>query len=163
MYTNEHFAIRVLREKLKKAGHTILLLDSALAYHREVTRQASGMPEAVEHLLPPRLRDPDFTRVLIVTVPEGTPVHEAAKLQNDLKRAGIAPFAWVVNQCLTPLVVSDPVLVSRRAHEARYVREVVTEHTHRAALISWQVEPPIGRGPLLALTAPPALKELVPA
>ena len=84
-------------------GHTILLLDSALAYHREVTRQASGMPDAVEHLLP-RLRDPDFTRVLIVTLPEATPVHEAAKLQADLKRAGIAPFAWVVNQCLTPLV-----------------------------------------------------------
>ena len=69
-------------------GHTILLLDSALAYHREVTRQASGMPEAVENLLP-RLRDPDYTRVLIVTLPEATPVHEAAKLQDDLKRAGI--------------------------------------------------------------------------
>ncbi|QDU20996.1 arsenical pump-driving ATPase [Urbifossiella limnaea] len=142
-------------------GHTILLLDSALAYHREVTRQASGMPEAVEHLLP-RLRDPDFTRVLIVTLPEATPVHEAAKLQADLKRAGIAPFAWVVNQCLTPLAVTDPVLVSRRAHEARYVREVVTEHTRRAALIPWQVEPPVGRGPLLALTAPAAAEELVP-
>jgi len=143
-------------------GHTILLLDSALAYHREVTRQASGMPEAVEHLLP-RLRDPDFTRVLIVTLPEATPVHEAAKLQADLKRAGIAPFAWVVNQCLTPLAVTDPVLVSRRAHEARYVREVVTEHADRAALIPWQVEPPIGRGPLLALTTLPASQELVPA
>ncbi|MCE9564202.1 MAG: arsenical pump-driving ATPase [Planctomycetes bacterium] len=143
-------------------GHTILLLDSALAYHREVTRQASGMPEAVEHLLP-RLRDPEYTRVLIVTLPEATPVHEAAKLQADLKRAGIAPFAWVVNQCLTPLAVTDPVLMSRRAHEARYVREVVTEHTRRAALIPWQVEPPIGRGPLLALTTLPASKELVPA
>jgi arsenite-transporting ATPase len=143
-------------------GHTVLLLDSALAYHREVSRQASGMPEAVEHLLP-RLRDPDFTRVLIVTLPEATPVHEAAKLQADLTRAGIAPFAWVVNQCLTPLAVTDPVLVSRRAHEARYVREVVTEHARRAALIPWQVEPPVGRGPLLALTAPPAEKEPVPA
>lgn len=143
-------------------GHTILLLDSALAYHREVTRQASGMPDAVEHLLP-RLRDPEFTRVLIVTLPEATPVHEAAKLQADLTRAGIAPFAWVINQCLTPLAVTDPVLVSRRAHEARYVREVVAEYTRRAALIPWQVEPPIGRGPLLALTALPASQELVPA
>lgn len=143
-------------------GHTILLLDSALAYHREVTRQASGMPEAVEHLLP-RLRDPEFTRVLIVTLPEATPVHEAAKLQADLTRAGIVPFAWVINQCLTPLSVTDPVLVSRRAHEARYAREVVTEHTHRVALVPWQVEPPIGRGPLLALTAMPAPKDLVPA
>ena len=82
------------------------------------------MPEAVEQLLP-RLRDPDFTRVLIVTLPEATPVHEAAKLQDDLQRAGIAPFAWVINQSLTPLAVTDPVLVSRRAHEARYLREVV--------------------------------------
>jgi arsenite-transporting ATPase len=53
------------------------LLDAALAYHCEVPRQASGLPESVEKLLP-RLRDPDFTRVLIVTLPEATPVHEAA-------------------------------------------------------------------------------------
>ena len=83
-----------------------------MAYHREVTRQSSGMPEAVQNLLP-RLRDPEFTRVLIVTLPEATPVHEAAKLQEDLKRAGIIPYAWVVNQCLTPLTLTDPVLVSR--------------------------------------------------
>ena len=86
-------------------GHTILLLDSALAYHREVTRQSSQMPEAVQNLLP-RLRDPNLTRVLIVTLPEATPVHEAAKLQQDLNRAGIVPFAWVVNQCLAPLTVT---------------------------------------------------------
>ena len=63
-------------------GHTILLLDAALAYHREVLRQSSQMPESVERLLP-RLRDPEFTRVLIVTLPEATPVHEAAQLQRD--------------------------------------------------------------------------------
>jgi arsenite-transporting ATPase len=67
------------------------LLDAALAYHCEVPRQASGLPESVEKLLP-RLRDPDFTRVLIVTLPEATPVHEAASLQQDLVRAGIHPL-----------------------------------------------------------------------
>jgi len=139
-------------------GHTILLLDSALAYHREVTRQSSGMPEAVENLLP-RLRDPEYSRVLIVTLPEATPVHEAAKLQADLKRAGIVPFAWVINQSLTPLDVTDPVLVSRQAHESRYIREVATEHTGRAAVIPWQVEPPIGRKALLALTGTVASME----
>lgn len=135
-------------------GHTILLLDSALAYHREVTRQSSGMPESVEHLLP-RLRDPEFTRVLIVTLPEATPVHEAAKLQEDLKRAGIIPFAWVVNQSLTPLVVTDPVLAARRAHEARYIREVVEKHATRIAVIPWQSLPPVGADLLRALTVPP--------
>ncbi|MBX7105918.1 MAG: arsenical pump-driving ATPase [Gemmataceae bacterium] len=124
-------------------GHTILLLDSALAYHREVTRQSSGMPEAVEKLLP-RLRDATQTRVLIVALPEATPVHEAAKLQADLARAGIATFAWVMNQCLTPLPVTDPVLVSRRAHEARYLKEVAEVHASRVAMIPWQIEPPVG-------------------
>jgi len=133
-------------------GHTILLLDSALAYHREVTRQASGMPEAVENLLP-RLRNPDFTRVLIVTLPEATPVHEAAKLQDDLKRAGIVPFAWIINQSLTPLTVTDPVLISRRLHESRYLHEVVDDHASRVAVIPWQVEPPVGPEHLRDLTA----------
>jgi arsenite-transporting ATPase len=124
-------------------GHTVLLLDSALAYHREVTRQTSGMPEAVEHLLP-RLRDKQFTRVLIVTLPEATPVHEAAQLQRDLRRAEIEPYAWVINNCLSPLNVTDPLLVERQKHEAKYINEVVTEQASRTALIAWQIEPPVG-------------------
>ncbi|MEZ6035381.1 MAG: arsenical pump-driving ATPase [Planctomycetaceae bacterium] len=124
-------------------GHTVLLLDSALAYHREVTRQTSGMPEAVEHLLP-RLRDTQFTRVLIVTLPEATPVHEAAQLQRDLRRAQIEPYAWIINNCLSPLHVTDPLLVERQQHEEKYIREVVTEQASRTALIAWQIEPPVG-------------------
>ena len=125
-------------------GHTVLLLDSALAYHREVTRQSSGMPEAVQQLLP-RLRDPEFTRILIVTLAEATPVHEAAQLQRDLSRAGIACFAWVINQCLASLTVTDPLLLERQRHELRYIQEVLTQHASRAALIPWQSIPPIGR------------------
>lgn len=134
-------------------GHTVLLLDSALAYHREVTRQTSGMPEAVEHLLP-RLRDKQFTRVLIVTLPEATPVHEAAQLQRDLRRAEIEPYAWVINNCLSPLNVTDPLLVERQKHEAKYINEVVTQQASRTALIAWQLEPPVG---------PEALKRAIQA
>lgn len=123
--------------------NTITLLDAALAYHREVTRQASGMPPEVELLLP-RLRDPRLTRVLLVTLPEATPVHEAAKLQEDLRRAEIRPFAWVINQSLTPLNVSDPVLMSRQAQEAGYIREVIERHATRVALVPWQEEAPVG-------------------
>ena len=116
-------------------GHTLLLLDAAEAYHREVLRTAGNAPEAVRRLLP-RLRDPDFTRILLVTLPEATPVHEAAALQRDLERAEIRPFAWVINQSLSPLHVSDPVLRQRRAHEARYLREV-TDIAPRAVLVPW--------------------------
>jgi arsenite-transporting ATPase len=116
-------------------GHTILLLDAALAYHREISRQASQMPTSVQELLP-RLRNPDYTHVLIVTLPEATPVHEAAQLQRDLRRAGIEPYGWVINQSLSTLDVHDPVLASRKRHEAMFLREV--------ALIPWQVEPPVG-------------------
>ena len=66
----------------------------------------------------PRLRDPQFTMVLLVTLPEATPIHEAMQLERDLARADITPFAWVVNQSLTPLDVTDPVLRARRSHEA---------------------------------------------
>jgi len=124
-------------------GHTVLLLDSALAYHREVTRQSSEMPEAVENLLP-RLRDPDFARVLIVTLPEATPVHEAAALQRDLRRAEIEPYAWVINQVLSPLPLSDPLMQQRQSHEQKYLREVSEVHASRVAIIPWQIEPPTG-------------------
>jgi arsenite-transporting ATPase len=134
-------------------GHTVLLLDSALAYHREVTRQTSGMPEAVKNLLP-RLRDKQFTRVLLVTLPEATPVHEAAQLQRDLRRAEIEPYAWIINNSLCPLNVTDPLLVERQKQEARYIHEVVNGQASRTALIAWQLEPPVG---------PEALKRAIQA
>jgi len=124
-------------------GHTILLLDSALAYHREVTRQSQQMPESVQNLLP-RLRDPDFTRVLIVTLPEATPVHEATQLQADLRRAEIEPFAWVINQSLAPLMVTDPILRQRQASETPYLAEVRNSLAQRLAVIPVQIEPPVG-------------------
>jgi arsenite-transporting ATPase len=113
-------------------GHTILLLDAAEAYHREVLRTSSDMPEAVRQLLP-RLRDQAFTRILLVTLPEATPVHEAMQLERDLARAGIHPFAWLVNQCLTPLMVTDPVLRSRQAGEAKHLSELLN-HASRVVL-----------------------------
>ena len=119
-------------------GHTLLLLDAAEAYHREVLRKASGTSEAVQRLLP-RLRDPQFTAVLIVTLPEATPIHEAMQLERDLGRANITPFAWVVNQSLTPLEVTDPVLRARRNHEAVHLRELAT-HGKRTVLEPWHVD-----------------------
>jgi arsenite-transporting ATPase len=124
-------------------GHTVLLLDSVLAYHREVSRQATQIPESVQNLLP-RLRDPSFARVLVVTLPEATPVHEAAKLQEDLRRAEIEPFAWVINQSLVPLDVTDPTLRRRQQNELPFIDEVNSQLAHRVALIPWQADPPTG-------------------
>ncbi|MFK8113789.1 MAG: arsenical pump-driving ATPase [Rubripirellula sp.] len=124
-------------------GHTILLLDSALAYHREVTRQTHQMPESVQQLLP-RLRDPNHTRVLLVTLPAATPVHEAAQLQKDLRRAEIEPYAWIINESLVPLDVRDPILCQRKLHELPFISEVRDSLASRVALIPWQTEIPTG-------------------
>jgi arsenite-transporting ATPase len=130
-------------------GHTILLLDAAESYHREVLRQGSGMPDAVRGLLP-RLRDPEFTRVLLVTLPEATPVHEARALQADLARAEIVPFAWIVNQSLAPVVTRDPVLAARRRAERPYLEEV-RSIARRRAVVQWTPEAPRGTDALSRL------------
>ena len=124
-------------------GHTLLLLDATEAYHREVARKASEMPEEVRNLLP-RLRDPAFTRVLLVTLPEATPVHEAGALQEDLRRARIEPFAWVINQSFAQSGSRDPLLVARGRSEAPYIREVVEKLSKRTALVPWVAEEPVG-------------------
>jgi arsenite-transporting ATPase len=134
-------------------GHTILLLDAAEAYHREVLRQSSNMPEAVRELLP-RLRDPAFTRILLVTLPEATPVHEAARLQQDLSRAGIKPFGWVINQALTPLETADPVLAQRQASEHGYIDEIEDRLAERVAMVPWLRDPLVGSAGLLAALLP---------
>lgn len=119
-------------------GHTILLLDAAQAYHREVMRQAKNVTEAVRKLLP-RLRDPGFTRILLCTLVEATPVHEAAALQADLRRALIDPYAWIVNQSLSPLPLSDPLLLARQGQEGRYIDEVLSTHSTRTFIVPWDV------------------------
>jgi arsenite-transporting ATPase len=129
-------------------GHTLLLLDAAEAYHRDVSRAQGAVPDAVRQLLP-RLRDPRFTKVLLVTVPEATPVHEAADLQADLRRAGIEPFAWVVNQSFASDEIRDPVLRERGAREERYLREVCDHLASRVAWAPWYPEAPVGPDRLL--------------
>ncbi|MGE5478270.1 MAG: arsenical pump-driving ATPase [Bacteroidales bacterium] len=131
-------------------GHTILLLDAAEAYHREVLRTQADMPEAVRQLLP-RLRDPAFTRVLIVTLAEATPVHEAERLQDDLARAGITPYAWIINQSLLASGTKNPILAQRGRYELPFIERVAGELSQRCALIAWQAVAPVGAKGLAGL------------
>ncbi len=125
-------------------GHTLLLLDASEAYQRELERQTgSTQPEEVLHLLE-RLRDPQFTAMILVAVPEATPVHEAAALQEDLRRAQIEPYGWVINQSLFASGTSDPLLCRREQAEHRYLTEVATIHAQRVAWLPWQAQEPVG-------------------
>jgi arsenite/tail-anchored protein-transporting ATPase len=134
-------------------GHTLLLLDASEAYQRELERQTqSSQPEEVLKLLE-RLRDPDFTRILLVTLPEATPVHEAAALQEDLRRARIEPYAWVINQSLLHSGSCDPLLQCRERSEHRYLQEIVEKQSQRTAWLPWQAQEPIGPAALAQLGA----------
>ena len=123
-------------------GHTLLLLDAANAYHRDVERNLSYIPDSVRRLLP-QLRNSEFTKILIVALPEATPVHEAARLQDDLARAGITPYAWVVNQSFAATDTRDPVLSARAGAELQYFNEVKSLSS-KAFLLAWQPEAPVG-------------------
>lgn len=135
-------------------GHTLLLLDATQSYHRELGRQsrASGIDDAVEQLLP-RLRDPNYTRTLIVTLAESTPVHEAEALQADLRRAGITPFAWIINQSLVGCKTSEPILAARSHSEIFWIKQVLTLNPATPNyLIPWLATEPVGAPGLRALT-----------
>jgi arsenite-transporting ATPase len=131
------------------SGHTLLLLDSARSFQREVSRQSAEVPPEVEALLD-RLSDPDFTRIVVVTLAEPTPVHEAQALQEDLLRAGIRPAAWVVNQSLLATGTRDPLLGALAGHEERWIDEA-GRLGGRVLVVGWQPSPPLGPEGLLAL------------
>jgi len=107
----------------------LLLLDAAESYHREVGRQTQGTVSGEVAKLLPRLRDPNFTCVVLVTLPEPTPIHEAASLQEDLNRADIQPTAWVVNQSFLEVATGDPVLSGRATLESPLIAEVRNNHS----------------------------------
>lgn len=124
-------------------GHTLLLLDATGAYHREVTRRASAGDEA---LITPmtQLRDPTRTKVLLVTLAEQTPVGEAAHLQSDLRRAGIEPWAWVINNNIAASHPVSPLLQRRAQNELREISTIASCYAARFAVVPVLHDEPIG-------------------
>ncbi|OIJ18417.1 arsenical pump-driving ATPase [Anaerobacillus alkalidiazotrophicus] len=124
-------------------GHTLLLLDAAHSYHREVTRSSGNIPEAVKNLLP-RLRDEKNTNVVLVTLPEATPVFEASRLQEDLRRAQISPKWWVINQSFQASSTTDPILQGRALAEEQWIKKVKDELSKQCVIVPWQADDMIG-------------------
>lgn len=152
---------RIIREAGKQfvvmdtapTGHTLLLLDATGAYHREVARQ---MGHTGLHYTTPmmQLQDPKQTKVVIVTLAETTPVLEAAHLQADLRRAGIEPWAWVINSSVAASHPQAPLLRQRAHHELREIAAVATQHAQRYAVVPLLKDEPVGVDRLRELVHP---------
>ena len=149
---------RVIREAGSKfvvmdtapTGHTLLLLDATGAYHRDTVRQ---MGSTGVHFTTPlmQLQDPKQTKVVLVALAETTPVLEAAHLQDDLRRAGIEPWAWVINNSVAAAHVTSPLLRQRARNELREIDAVATQHATRHAIVPLLSEEPVGVQRLLQL------------
>jgi arsenite-transporting ATPase len=154
---------RIIREAGRKfvvmdtapTGHTLLLLDATGAYHRDIVRQMGDT--GVQFKTPMmQLQDPKQTKVLVVTLAETTPVLEAANLQADLRRAGIEPWAWVINNSLAASAAQSELLRQRARNELREIDSVTSRHASRYAVVPLCAVEPVGVERLLALSAPPA-------
>lgn len=143
---------RVIRESTRHfvvmdmapTGHTLLLLDATGSYHRDIVRHAD--PGNHGRMVTPmmRLQDPGQTKIVIVTLPETTPVLEAAHLQGDLRRAGIEPWAWIINASLTAAVSDHPLLRQRAASEHDQIAKIRDELASRYAVVPMMAEEPVG-------------------
>ncbi len=134
-------------------GHSLLLMDAAGAYHRQIMREfpTGTAGRVVTPLM--RLQDPAYTRILIVTLPEVTPVSQAAALQEDLRRARIEPYAWVINKSIGAAGTHDALLAARLDGERRQMERVAAHLATRIYVVPWLTEPPIGLAELSKLTA----------
>ncbi|MGE5181633.1 MAG: arsenical pump-driving ATPase [Acidobacteriota bacterium] len=135
-------------------GHSLLLLDATGAYHRQIVAAYKSTQSGRIETPLMRLGNPAHTKVLIVTLAETTPVSEAAELQADLRRAGIEPFAWVINASLAAAGSTDPLLRQRIERELTQIAAVQTRHARRVVIVPWQIEEPVGRERLHRLAHP---------
>jgi len=133
-------------------GHTLLLMDATGAYHRQITRQI--VSHAPGRLITPlmRLQDPAYTHVLLVTLAETTPVLQASGLQDDLRRAGIEPYAWIINKSLLPLGTRDPLLRQRLRGEQKQVDRVRKSMARQLYFVPWQTNSVVGLDALARLS-----------
>ncbi|ODS61685.1 MAG: arsenical pump-driving ATPase [Acidovorax sp. SCN 65-108] len=139
-------------------GHSLLLMDATGAYHRQMTQQYEGSANS-KHIITPlmRLQDADMTHVVIVTLPEVTPVSQAAALQDDLRRAHIEPWAWVINKSVAATGTSDPLLQARLVGEQQQAARIANGLAQRTYVLPWLATPPVGVAALGQLaSAPPA-------
>ncbi|MDF2819617.1 MAG: arsenite-activated ATPase ArsA [Clostridiales bacterium] len=120
-------------------GHTLLLLDSTQSYHREIQRSQGDIPESVKKLLP-RLRNFDETEVIIVTLAETTPVYEAMRLEEDLKRAGIRTKWWVINSSLYHTGTTNKMLSAKASNEIEWINKVDAHSEGNFAVIGWSAD-----------------------
>jgi arsenite-transporting ATPase len=120
-------------------GHTLLLLESTQSYNQEIKRSQGDVPEAARKLLP-RLRNPEETEVIIVTLAETTPVYEAMRLEEDLKRAKILTKWWVINSSLYQTGTSNKLLTAKASNEIEWINKVNAHSKGNFALISWSPE-----------------------
>jgi arsenite-transporting ATPase len=134
-------------------GHTLLLLDATGAYHREMTRNIVPQPQGrvVTPLM--RLQDQDYSKIILVTLPEMTPVSEAAALQEDLRRAKIEPYAWIINRSLVGSGTRDPLLAARLVGEREQIARIERGLARRIYLLPWQSDPPVGLAALTSLVS----------
>ena len=125
-------------------GHSLLLMDATGAYHRQVMREFEGQGTArvVTPLM--RLQDAEYTRIILVTLPEVTPVSQAAALQEDLRRANIEPYAWVLNKSVLAAGTHDPLLAARLAGERKQMARMSSGLAQRLFTVPWLTRPPIG-------------------
>lgn len=132
-------------------GHTLLLLDATGAYHLQMTQDMGTLQGRIVTPLM-RLQDPDYTKVILVALPETTPVSEAASLQDDLRRAKIEPWAWVLNRSMALTGTTDPLLQRRIAGEAAQIARIRGGLAQKMYLLPFRAAPPVGIPTLLALT-----------
>ena len=142
-------------------GHSLLLMDATGAYHRQMMQQYEGSANAM-HIITPlmRLQDASMTHVILVTLPEVTPVSQAAALQKDLRRAKIEPWAWVINKSVAAAGTTDPLLQARLAGEHRQTARIAGGLASRTFVLPWLPEAPVGVQALGALTASHLIKTL---
>lgn len=141
---------RVIREAGKRfvvmdtapTGHTLLLLDATGAYHREIAKKMGDKGHFSTPMM--QLQDPERTKVLLVTLPETTPVLEAANLQADLERAGIHPWGWIINNSLSIAETRSPLLRQRAQQELPQIEAVKNQHATRVALVPVLAAEPTG-------------------
>ena len=118
--------------------------DNAAESCRQVVTLDGKVPGLHVSRIDPKVETQRYIDKIMAAKPPNLDAQEQALMQEDLRRASVEPYAWVLNKSVLGAGTHDPLLAARLAGECKQIERMSAGLAKRLFTLPWLTVPPIG-------------------